>query len=146
VISWLGTGVHVTTGQVDTDLKAVLARRLPKALITVRTESNVWLVYFPNRPVFGVSVTFFSRRNRIYFQHGGMDWSVWALSVVRSELGVLYEGECGDEGVEGTWMPDPRRWPTYESFIRTTHRRTIERGGDAFVRTLLAEVPQTLRS
>lgn len=146
MITWLGTHVSLTTSRVDSDLKDILARRLPSALTTVRSEANVWLTYYPARPVFGVSVSLFSRRNRIYFQHGGRGWSVWALSVIRSELGVLYDGECGDEGVEGTWMPDPRRWPTYESFIRDTHRRTIERRGDALVRSLLDEVPQPLRS
>lgn len=95
--------------------------------------------------MFGVSVTLSKRGCRLCFQRGGTDWSAWLLSVLRSELGALYDGECGDEGADLTWTPDPKKWPNYETFIRNTHRRMISRGDHTIVQTLLNDVPEALR-
>ena len=145
-LAWLDTKDVLTTEQVSADLRVVLARRFPPSLLLRRADPDEWLIYYPPRPVFGVSVSLSKRGHRLFFQKGGTDWSAWALYVVRSELGVLHKGECGDEGVDQTWAPDPMKWPDYETFVRDTHRRTITRNGLSVVETLLNDVPSALHS
>ena len=143
-LGWLDTRRPLDPDRVDTDLRTIIQCRL-HGLTLVRPALDEWHVFFPLRPVFGIEIQVHKRRHRIVFRCGQADWSTWCRHVVRSELGALYDGECGDDGLDRTWTPQPALWPTYESFVRSTHRREIDRSGDEIVRTLLADVPASLR-
>jgi hypothetical protein len=119
-VNWITFRKPVTAKKVLEDLTVIINRRfglfgavLKTSLKTEYSDKGYWEF---NHEDFGyVSITQTSGR-RITFKAGADD--SYAETVLRTELGALYDGMCASEGVEGRWKPEPEKYSSREAYER----------------------------
>lgn len=81
-----------------------------------------WCFHIEDRehPIFGFHITETKRKIEGGHPRPGLQWCYWAWAVFQNELGVLWNGRIGDEGVGETWAPAKDKYPTLNDYFDKT--------------------------
>lgn len=106
--------------QILLDLQEINERRF-KGLLKIETlfDGKQWLIYFgeeKDKYINGIDFWLASRRK---IEHRHEDFFLYYMEVVFSEeLGKKYDGILSDEGIDDKWKPNPKKYPTYKSWLK----------------------------
>ena len=102
---------------VDTEIQRIVREVFDDAL-TAKRSGDWWFIRHDTFPGFGCSVTIAGKR-KLRFRRSSSDvFSGWVQSVLQSNLGILLQGKCSDEGLgKVTWDPKKEHFPTWNSYF-----------------------------
>jgi len=67
-------------------------------------------------------------------------WMSYVFVVFRQELAKLTNGMLSDEGVEETWKPNPKKYPSYKEWIGLIYQNTRKENPKAFKSIMSVEL------
>ena len=110
---------NLSKEQVLLDLQEINQRRF-NGLLKIATSINGknWLIYFgeeKDKYINGIdfwlsSEKVIEHRHEIYFLY-------YVEIVFAAELGKKYDAILSDDGLDETWEPNPKKYPTYKSWL-----------------------------
>ena len=54
-------------------------------------------------------------------KHPHNQWMEYVFMVFQEELAAMVKGKLSDEGVQGTWKPKPKKYPSYLAWVNMIH-------------------------
>lgn len=119
-INWIKFKTVRTAKEIDAALREVITKRFGDPECLIYRMGGYW--DYNSRTHGGVGIKTKGKK-RVEFKPGAEPKSEYAEFVIRSELGVLYDGMCGGEfDPEAEWEPNPAKYPTLENYITKFYR------------------------
>ena len=102
----------ITSEKLVVQLQEINTRRFLSKFI-IKQEENVWYFSFAKQNLFSLIL---SSEHKIQTKHARQNWAFWVQSVFMNELALHYKGRLSDEGIEGSWTGDVKKYPTIQSW------------------------------
>jgi hypothetical protein len=106
--------------------------------LSISTQNNWWIVEYPGNWD-GLDFNQVSPR-KLGVKHPHGMWMDYVGVVFRNELGKMTNATLSDEGVEETWKPNPRKYPSYEAWIQKLHSSLKNKNPDLYKQVIQLEL------
>jgi hypothetical protein len=83
--------------------------------------NDCWRIQTTTSQPYGGLEIWIACPRRLEMRKGHGSLSLWIQAYIQESLAAQLKGRCSDEGVQGTWRPEPEKFDTYEKWWRSTY-------------------------